>query len=305
MTTLDRRVHPDIAEDLRRWRSHPSLSRLVERLESAPDDDHFFSTLAEVTVARHLLARACDLEVELPTPAGRSSDFAVSCAGFRFYLHVKRLNSDRATTRSLTISSRLRLLERIPRPYIVGVRWRQDARPAELMQLVRGCEAFILKSRVGDETIIRDDRGVEIGGCKILAAWAGERVTLVIGLPEGFVDESPRIQRLLRKAYRQFMPGALNVILICSQRSQDRIDVENALLGSHAERWDLLPPKGHRVAHGRSDDGFWHGAQFADSQAAGWFAFSADSLEIESRLWIRDPTTISLQQQEALRRLLT
>jgi hypothetical protein len=305
MTSLDRRLHPDIADDLQQWRSDRALAKLVNRLDSAPDDDHFLSTLAEVVAARHLLSRGCALDVEIPTPTGRSADFAVACENFRFYLHIKRLNSDRAGVRRLTISSRLRHLERIPRPYVVGVRWREGATPRNLMRLVRESEGFIRKSRVGDELIVRDDDGAEIGGCKILAAWAGERVTLVIGLPTGFVDESARIQRLLRKAHRQFMPGALNVIMICSRRSQDRIDVENALLGSHAERWDLLPPRGHRVAHGRAEDGFWHGTQFAESQAAGWFSFSAEDPQIESRLWIRESATIPLIQQEQLRRLLT
>ncbi len=296
-------LHQDVKADLDRWRGDQRLARLVERFDHAADTSHALNILSEIAIARHLLSHGCDLAVELPTPAGRSSDFSVNCEGLRFFLHIKRLNTGRATVRRLSVSSRLRILERIPRPYIVGIRWRPRAGPRDLNRIVKEAEPFILSARVNDEFIVRDDDGSEIGGCRILAPWNGDRVTLVIGLPEGFVDESPRVQKLLRKAYQQFMPGALNVIMISSDNRENRIDVENALLGSHVERWDLLPPQDRRVAHGRADDGFWSGAHFSESEVAGWYLVSPSAESIEPRLWIRDGASMTDDQQLKLRTL--
>ena len=101
----------------------------------------------------------------------------------------------------------------------------------------------------------------------------GSHVSLAIGLPSGFSDQTPRIHKLLNRAYQQFMPKAMNVILMCSRDPADVGDFQTALLGSHVERWDAVPPRGRRIAHGRAEDGFWYGGRFAESVVAGWFDF--------------------------------
>jgi hypothetical protein len=285
------RLPAPVAKDLERWRSHPELANLTRRLSASADEAQFLDILAEVVIARHLGGKGCELRVEIPTPSGRSCDLEVKTDALTFYLHIKRLGSIDGGVRRLKVSSKLRVLERIARPYVVGVRWREAASSRHMTRLVRESEQFLLQARVGDELVVRDDGGQEIGGCRVLAAWDGDRVSVVIGLPSGFSDQSPRVQRLLRKAHQQFMPRALNLVLICSTRRDDRVDVENALLGSHVERWDLLPPRGHRVAHGRADDGFWSGQKFNDSQVAGWFQLSL-AADVNPRLWFREPATL-------------
>ena len=267
-------LDPAVVDEIAGWADHPELGKLCASLQAIGDQEKFLDTYAEAMVARYLLARACRLQVEVLTPAGRTCDFQVTGGGHDFFLHVKRLNTDRPVRKRLTVSSRLRYLERIRRPYVVSVRFADKLNDRQMQRYVEAAAEFIGRARVGDELLIRDDDGTEIGGCRVVAPWQGSRVTLVLGLPSGFIDEAPRIRRLMRKAYQQFMPGAANVILICSSHVEDADDFGTALLGSHIERWDAHPPRGRRVAHGRDSDGFWHGRRFPESSAAGWFHFT-------------------------------
>ncbi len=280
-------LSPAVLDEVDRWEDDDELSKLRTSLRSISDRDKFLDTYAEAVIARHLLSRGCRLRVEVLTPSGRSCDFEVTDNGLRFFLHVKRLNTERASRRSVTVSSRLRYLERIARPYIVGVHLREGLSDEAMQHYVTSASEFIMRARVGDEIAIRNGRGEDLGGCRVIAPWNGSHVNLVLGLPSGFVDEAPRIRRLLRKAYQQFMPGASNVILICSGNAQDSDDVETALLGSHIERWDAVPPEGRRVAHGRDSDGFWHESGFPESGAAGWFHFRPETESPRCRLWFR------------------
>ncbi|MHC4963855.1 MAG: hypothetical protein ACYTGE_02995 [Planctomycetota bacterium] len=300
---LDRFRHdldPAVVDEIAAWAADPELGKLCAGLRAIPGREKFLNMYAEAMVARYLLARGCRLRVEILTPAGRTCDFEVTLDGHRFFLHVKRLNTDRAVRRRLTVSSRLRYLERISRPYVVSVRFNDGLSDAQMQRYVTVAAEFIGHARVGDELVIRDDEGTEIGGCRIVAPWQGSRVTLVLGLPTGFIDEAPRIRRLMRKAYQQFMPGAANVILVCSSHVEDADDFGNALLGSHIERWDAHPPRGRRVAHGRDADGFWHGRRFPESAAAGWFHFRPQASALQCRLWIRPESTLDESLQQAL-----
>ncbi|MCA9286258.1 MAG: hypothetical protein KDA22_13620, partial [Phycisphaerales bacterium] len=238
-----------------------------------------------------------------PTPAGRTCDFEINADGDPVYLHVKRLDTDRPAQRQLTVSSHLRYLERIRRPYIVRLRWHDGLDDVTMQRFVTDCARFIQIARVGDEHIVRDDAGREIGGCLIAAPWEGTHVTLAIGLPTGFVDDAPRMHRLLRKAYLQFMPRATNVIMLGTSRDEDVVDFEEALLGTHIERWDRHPPKGRRIAHGRDDDGFWHRRRFAASEAVVWFRSRPQEAVIHPRLWLREDAHLPAPHVALLRRL--
>lgn len=289
---LNEAMSEEIVRDIQSWAEDSELGRLHDSLHAHTDERTFLNAWAEAQVARHLLAQECQLRFEVPTPSGKRCDFEVTRNGETFYLHVKRVNTERPTRRALPISSRLRVLERIERPYIVNIRWHEHLTDEQMMRFVRKAEAFILRARVGDEAVIREDEKdgeeVELGGLRILAPWEGTHVTLAIGLPSGFIDESLRMRRLLQRAQTQFMPRATNVILLCSANDTDAQDFETALLGTHIERWDRFPPRGQRIAHGRDADGFWYGGKNELSRAAGWFRFSLDDPTWRSRLWMRE-----------------
>lgn len=96
----------------------------------------------------------------------------------------------------------------------------------------------------------------------------------------------------MHRAYQQFMPRAVNVILVCSGHPDDVGDFETALLGTHIERWDAYPPRGKRVAHGRGPDGFWDGQRYSESQLAVWSLMQPQSDALQHRLWVRRGATI-------------
>lgn len=308
-------LQPDALRDVLSWRDHPTLAALLAKLKSHTERKAFFDSWAEALLARHLLAKGCSLKFEVPTPHDRRADFQVTRDGSdtTFYLHLKRLDSDRPVRRHLRISSRLRMLERIRRPYIVQVRWHEDLSDDQMQLLVQQAEEFILHGHVGDEMRARDHDGREVGGVRIIAPNNGggeEFVSVTIGLPTGFIDLSPRMRRLLNRAHEQFMPGrgagagrtgaAANVIVLSSNHDEDVNDFESALLGSHIERWDQFPPRGQRIAHGRAPDGFWHGRGFADSAYAVWMKFSPKDQAFRSRLYVRE----SVHPDEQATRLL-
>jgi hypothetical protein len=286
----------DVVTDVLSWRDHPELGRVLAALESHTSRKSFFDTYAEAVVARHLVERGCELRFEVPTPAGRRSDFEVALGPHCFYLHVKRLDTDVTSHRRLTVPARLRSLERIARPYVVQLRWQEGATATQMQRLVTQAGEFISHAHIGDELLARDHDGREIGGVRIIAPSAHGHVTVTIGLPRGFVDQTPRFRRLMHRAHQQFMPKAVNVLLICGGHEDDMMDFESALLGSHIERWDAFPPRGRRVAHGRAADGFWADRRCANSKHACWFLIDGDSLTAQSRVWMRhetsDPTSV-------------
>ena len=280
-------LHPRVLQNILAWFTDPELGTLATNLEAIRDREKFLDVCAEAVIARYLLSRGCKLLKEVQTPSGRMCDFEVRHGGDSFFLHVKRLNTDRAIQKKLTVSSRLRYLERIGRPYGVGIRLAERLSDEQMQRYVTTAAEFIKQASVGDELVVRDDGGAELGGCRILAPWSGASVSLEIGLPSGFIDEAPRMRRLMRKAYSQFMPGAVNVILIGTSHEQDTDDFATALLGSHIERWDTPAPQGRRVAHGRDSDGVWSGRRSPGSSASGWFHFRPQDEELNCRLWIR------------------
>jgi hypothetical protein len=306
LTRFSDELNASVVDDVLKWDDHPELFRIVRALRSHTNCKAFFDTFAEAMVARQLLARGCELRFEVPTPQGKRCDFEVRHQGTTFYLHVKRLDADRpmrSPGKLMAASSRLRALERISRPYIVQVRWHEQLSADQIKQLVAKAKEFILGARVGDEMTARDDHGRELGGVRIIAPWNGSHVNVTIGLPSGFIDQAPRFRRLMHRAYQQFMPRALNLILIGSGHEDDLIDFESALLGSHIERWDAFPPRGKRVAHGRAADGFWNGQRHTESRYVGWFESAPERDEIDARVWIRNESTGDEDMKELVERL--
>jgi hypothetical protein len=121
-------VQPDALRDVLAWRDHPTLAALLAKQESHTERKPFFDSWVEALLARHMLARGCALKFEVPTPHDRRADFEVLRDGLTVFLHLKRLDSDpagRPPHKRLMVSSHLRVLERIRRPYIVQVRWHE------------------------------------------------------------------------------------------------------------------------------------------------------------------------------------
>ncbi|HMN95436.1 MAG TPA: hypothetical protein PKC43_04395 [Phycisphaerales bacterium] len=276
---------PGLLDAAAGWRSDPELAPIAARLFAGRDPETVATAAAEAVVARRLRERGCALRTEIPTPAGRSCDFEVRRDGCVFYLHVKRLRPRWEFT-PLLVPDAVRVLERIERPLVVALRWRERLQLPEMRRLLAEAASFIEAAQLGEEMLLRDEAGEELGSCRILAASEGPTVSLVIGLPREFGDALHRVQRLLRKAFAQFMPGAVNVVAIVGE-SDERRTVETALLGSPAERWDLLPRRGERIALGRADDGFWHGGRFAESHAVAWCRVNAEGELAESSTWFR------------------
>ena len=164
-----------VVDEVARWADQAELGKLYTSLQAIHDQEKFLNTYAEAMVARYLLARECELRVEVLTPVGRTCDFEVIHGGQKFFLHVKRLNTDRAVSKHLTVSSRLRYLERIARPYVVSVRLPEDLGDEKMQLFVTSAAEFIQRARIGDELVIRDDDGAEIGGCRIVA-WSSRRI---------------------------------------------------------------------------------------------------------------------------------
>lgn len=284
--------------------------RQVRRLAEALDhpvgrEDLFLSTVAEAVLARALLERGCDIDIERPTAGGRHADFHVRRHGGEFWVHVKRVGAPPSLAPELPLPPELAALGAIRRPVAVAVRWAAGIDTAGLEDLRSSLEPFVLQASVGDEVVVRSETGTWLGSARIAAPSAGGTVSVRAGADAGWESAIPRVQRLLRKAYSQFMPGSANVICIASDTAAACETVETALLGSIIERWDRFPPRGHRVAHGRADDGFWSGGQCEMSSVVCWFPVDGGA---PARVWQRSapaaPDARDARAAEVLREVL-
>jgi hypothetical protein len=263
------------------------IRRLVEALERPSGrEDVFLSSVAEAVLARRLLESGCRLDVEHPTAAGRHADFRVRCDGTDFFVHVKRIASPSAAGEAAALPEALLPVTRIARPVSVTVRWAPSSGAADLDALREALEPFVRQASVGEELVARRDDGGWIGSARIAAPSAGTHAVLRTGADAEWESAIPRVQRLLRKAYVQFMPGAVNAVCIVSDGAGALDAVETALLGTVVERWDRFPPRGHRVAHGRADDGFWSRGQYEMSDLVAWMPLDAAA---PARVWERAP----------------
>jgi len=280
------------------------LKRLIAALDRTAADEHARSAVVEAAIADRLLNAGSAIEFEVPTHDGRTADFHVRGGGDPFHLHVKRWTPARDDEPlTLVVPGRVRDIERVRRPFLVGVRW--PAAPRSIERFVAEVTAFLAQASVGDELVFRTDDGSNTetvtGGARVLAAWPGDRVVVTVGLDAALADEARRLQRLLRKACGQFMPRSDNVILVAggddADESRDARAFDQALQGSHVERWDLFPPRGQHVAHGRGDDGFWSGGRFPQSRVVVWCPWRATNGLGTPRFWRRtdEPRDLALE----------
>lgn len=285
-------LDPKIVEAIRSWKDDSELDSLYQRLQSRKLRRGFLDSFAEALVALRARRKGCSIQVEVPTPSRKKCDLLIKREEVELYVHIKRLGGRLPSHHRLKISSRLRILERIQKPWVVKIRWQEWLDDNSMQTYVTAAASFIEQARLGDEHVIYAEDGSELGGVKIVAPNDEGQVSLVIGISGGFIDDSPRVQRLLKRAYSQFMPKSANLTLICTSSMEGLDEVESALLGSYVERWDQLPKKGKRVAHGRSDDGFWKPNQMKESQIVGWFLPTPMNGEYQGKLWVRKEASL-------------
>jgi hypothetical protein len=271
--TLD----PMLLERVQTWRQHRGLVPLLDSLRTQTDRRRFLDLWVEAMAADRLLQAGWMLEAEVKTPTGKTCDLRVTRGDRTWYLHLKRLHeSIDDQPRQLVLSPRLRVLETIRRPYLVRIRWREDLDDRGMQHLVKRASHFLHTASLGEELTVRDRAGAQIGGVRVVGPWEGDHISLAIGLPGGFVDRTDRIRGLLMKAYDQFMPRAVNVILVAGTRPDAAREFESVVLGTPEERWDQHPQRGQRVAWGRAADGFWSGGSRPESRLCGWCRFRPD-----------------------------
>jgi len=302
-----------LREEILAWMTPPSadrggrvaarqIRRLVGALEQpSAREDLFLSTVAEAVLARRLLEHGCTIDIERPTAGGRHADFHVRRGAVECWLHVKRIGTPPAGEPAAPLPSTLATLGGITRPVSVAVRWAPSIDTAGLATLRDELDPFVRQASVGDELVVRADDGTWLGAARIAAPTAGGHVALRTGADAGWEAAIPRVQRLLRKAYSQFMPGETNVICIASDSAAAREAVETALQGTVIERWDRFPPRGHRVAHGRADDGFWSGGQCGMSTLVAWFPIDGSA---PAEVWHRGAASPRDEAVEALLRAM-
>jgi hypothetical protein len=109
-------------------------------------------------------------------------------------------------------------------------------------------------------------------------------------------DAVGRTQRLLRRAHRQFMPARDNVVAIVASRAH-LPEIETALLGTAVERWDRLPRRGERVAHGRGADGFWSGRRYDASRVVAWIELDEGLRVSDAAVWRRSAESARLADE--------
>jgi hypothetical protein len=276
--------------------------RLVRALDSDdPHDELHLSALAEAQFARHMLHAGCTLEFETATPSGKHADFRVQRDETRFFVHIKRLWVDSGEP-AAPMPKELLSLGRIARPMTLDMNWDSTANSTTMAQLAREAGDFALQASVGDELVVRDPDGIWIGRARVAAPHAGTHVQLSTGSIDLREAAVPRAQRLLRRAFGQFMPGAPNVICIAGDGSDSAAALEIALLGSVVERWDVFPPKGQRMAHGRAEDGFWAQGLYEGSELVVWLPVQGDE---PTRLWRREGTSSNHDVEAILRQGLS
>ena len=105
------------------------------------------------------------------------------------------------------------------------------------------------------------------------------------GYGESWVDDikNARLYKKLSQAYKQFMPGAINVILLTSDWADDIEDFESALLGHTYEDRTIIPPQ-----IGRKTNGFWSANKHFDSNVVGWFNFDCRNDYVDFKMYYRE-----------------
>ncbi len=275
------------------------MGRMSARLaQSAHHARLHTSLLREVLLARRLSALGFDVLSEVPTPRGRTCDLVATRGELALHIHVKCMDSsDRPhQLRSTRIPDAIRALEHVSRRLLVEVEWKPGMSSRALDSTAERLRSFLNRAAVGDECVVRSNRGTIRARCRVRSSRDTQGVAIIDGISEDPRALVERARRLLRRAREQFLPGGENII-VCYGPKQLQWVFEQALMGIPVERWDEFPRRGERVALGCADDGFWRGCRMqARSDARGvsrghtsrivaWG--SLESARDDSMAWIR------------------
>jgi len=279
--TLVERLHinPLVLNEINSWESDTELSKLLKTFRSAKNQERFLDHYAEVMVARHFISRKCKLEVEVQTPKGKRADLRVTKDNYSFCVHIKRLNLEQKTQKNLKVITRLRNLRKISRPFRVIIDLSKDLTDKEAQEVYKIAKDFIEKSKVSDKKNIINADGRILAKSEIFKG-KGKNVEVYV-LPKLWaVRDRDRLYKKLSNAYKRFMPGSLNVILVTSRLADAFDDFEKSLLDS---------------------TGFWSNKNHPDSYMVGWFNSDTKVDYINFRIWYRDCRKIPVEVRNLYR----
>lgn len=248
----------------------------------------------ERRVLRGLERVGCLWAREIPGPRGRTSDFLVRRADARLAVHVKDLSLD---PRPLPpMPAWMQRVTRLDRGVIVGAEHVHPTGHAARTSKITGAAGAAgttaatgahARRRLDDEAIAFLRRA-SIGDVHLTGGWllrvigpradGVRRVEVLRGAAADPLVDSARVRRLLDRAYAQFMPRMVNLIVIAGPHDRS-LALDIALMGRPMERWDRFPRRGERVAVGRASDGFWEGRSRPESAWVLWMPTSGRGAE--------------------------
>ena len=280
--------------------SSRDMKDFLHRMNSAPRAPRRDAVRCEIEVALRFIEAGSRVRAEVTGPQGRSVDLEVHSEDRVFAVHVKRLQISPLPLGPLPPA--FDELASIERPYLVGVEWLGSSPPdADVLDAARD---FLRGARVGDRLVLRDAEDRRIGTMEIAAPRPAERsdstcIELVaVGNANHATALVARTGRLLRRAYRQFVPERENVIVLAGGGPTARDVVDRAVLGGHVERWDQFPRRDQRIAHGRNEEGLWQGRRFERSHLVAWCPLAIP----RGAIWIRTPGVIHPRVVDTVRR---
>ncbi|MDA0296416.1 MAG: hypothetical protein O3A19_03115 [Planctomycetota bacterium] len=270
--------------------SERDMKDLLHRMKSAPRAPRRDAVRCEIEVALRFIEAGSRVRAEVTGPHGRSVDLEVHTRDCIFAVHVKRLQVSPLPLGPLPIG--FDGLASIPRPYLVGVEWLGSGEPEG--HVLAAAREFLLGARIGDRLVLRNTASRRIGAIEIAAPRPPdpEGTPSIKIVAAGNANHAKalvrRAGRLLRRAYRQFVPDRENVIVLAGGGPSARDVVDRAVLGGHVERWDQFPPRHQRVAHGRNEEGLWQERRFERSHLVAWCPLAIP----QGAIWIRESGVI-------------
>lgn len=266
LAKFEGRLCKTVIADIRAWESDASLRPLFEKLQSVTKPRQFLDHYSEALMARHL-ASLGNLEVEVPNGLGRHADFKFVKDGQTMFLHLKRLNEAKHEQKQGGASSRIfTALNKMPQPFWVTVELFRPLDDQVSQNLTKEIKAFVKAGTVGDSREFCDKKGTRIARSSIHCRHNGSRVLTLISHPFCLSDDNERIAKHLSVAYGQFVPKAVNLIVISASRESSFEDLEPAL---------------------RSRNGFWSGRKHPESRAVVWFSYSLQQDWLSFKLLFR------------------
>lgn len=263
------------------------IESLVALLRAGSASPAWWSGVAEAQAIAAAIAAGASTEVHVPTLDGRTCDLVASRDGVRVWVHVKSLapmateaSAPRRRAAREELLAALRPLERVERSVVVGV---DAVAPLIVTRVdVDGAISFLRRAAIGDALLLRSLAGDVLGRLCVLAPWDGGHVAIAPGDVARPDAQRTRLERLVRKACHQFMPGETNLVAIAAACTDEQA-IDWCLLGTPIERWDRFPRRGERTAYGRGDDGFWSSGREPQCRMAAWLAPWPSA----GRVWLR------------------